>query len=117
MSKILAGTCEEGKVYFGEFEVEGAVILSEGEGASTGVIILDEGAVYYVADTTPDLKATLEKLITALDEIADGLDSLDSAGFLIGATGGVPSPPIITANVTAIETAKTNLETLKGMLR
>lgn len=147
MSKVLKATCLQGQVMAGEpsLPLPGAVILSEGVGQSEGVAVLDETQAYYLANITPDLETTLEKLISALSQVKTGLDkavaalgkaqsaltSLDTNGFLIAADAGVPSPPVaasdisgiatessaITSAANQIETIKGELETLKGALR
>src|SRR5690606_12173371 len=103
-------------------------ILSKGQGQSQGALILDGGKKTYIPNTQPDLETTLthlitalEKVVTALNQAAAGLQAHDTAGFLI--TGGAPSPPIAAANIAEIqsaameiEAAKGELETLKGNL-
>lgn len=131
MSKVLPATCTANVVTADDLALPGAVVLSEGIGPSEGFAVIDEDLKYYVAKTTPDLKTSLDKLVdvltqvkTALDKTASALTALDTAGFLIAATSGVPSPPVaatdisgITSASTSIDTLKTQLTTLKGNLR
>lgn len=131
MSKALPASCVGGIVTAGGVPVPAADILSEGVGPSEGVLILDEDEAKYIAKTSPDLKATLEQLISALDKTVEALGKassaltgLDTAGFLIAATAGVPSPPLQAANIAGITTAsaeitaaKVQLTALKGMLK
>lgn len=124
MSKVLEASCVGGVVTADGVPVGSAQILSEGVGSSQGVLLLDEDLARYIAKTSPDLKTTLERLITALEKIASALTSLDTAGFLIGVTGGAASPavgipgtPVAASDIAAITAAKVQLNTLKGMLK
>lgn len=144
MSKCLAASCTSGIVTVAGLPVPGVTLLSQGTGQSTGFLIIDEDDLFYVAKTSGDLNTTLEKLIDALTQTKAGLDktveavnkaasaltTLDTAAFLIGATAGVPSPPMaasdisaigpaaadITAAATNLATIKADLTTLKGSL-
>ncbi len=95
MSKVLQAACSGGIVTAEGVPVPLVEILCEGVGDSTGVLILDEDKAYYLAKTSPDLVTTLEKLLDSLQYISNALGALDGAGFLIAATGGVPSAPLI----------------------
>lgn len=145
MSKVLAASCVGGVVTVQGIPVPGVTLLSEGVASSEGILILDADQAYYVTNIGNDLDTTLEKLIaaiakiaTALEKATDGfgkavaaLTKLDTKGFLIGATAGVPSPPIAASDISGITTASTaitsgvselnaikaELETLKGSLQ
>jgi len=131
MSKTLEASCAAGVVTVEGVPLVGATILSEGVGDSEGIAILDEDKSFYVAKTVPDLKTTLEKLIDVLGQVKDGLTkagdaltALDTAAFLIGATAGVPSPPIaapdiagVTAAASAIDPIVSDLTTLMESLK
>jgi hypothetical protein len=127
MNKILDATCEAGIVKVGPISVPDAVILSEGVGASTGILLIEEEESRYVANTTPDLKSAIESTIDALDKIASSLQTIATTLTSIGAnmTGPTTAPPptlaadviTIATNVTAINLEKTALTTLKGMLK
>ncbi len=124
MSKTLPATCAAGIVTVEGVPVD-ADILSEGVGSSEGVVILDDEEATYIPKTSGDLDTTLDKLISALDQVKTGLDKtvealgkchdalsgLDTSAFLIGATGPgvvpVPGPPTQTANILGITTAST----------
>jgi len=119
LSKILEATCEDGEV-----TVEGDVldpvettVLSQGVALSDGIVIIQGGKAYYLANNSGDLKTALETLSDALDAIAGGLSSLDSAGFLIAATGGVPGPPVAAGDIASINSAKTAVDNLLGALK
>lgn len=124
MSKALLATCEDGEVFCEGKLIEDCEIFSEGVGVSQGLLILDEDKRYYVAKTSPDLKLTLEKVIVALDNAADALNALDTAAFLVGVTGGamtpavgIPGTPVAASNISAINSAKADLEELVGELK
>ena len=119
MSKVLPATCEDGVV-----TVEGkpvtATILSEGVAASTGISVIEEDTVTYLAKTTPDLKTTLERLSEALESIASALDAIDTATLITtcGAGAGTAGPALVaTADIAAIEDAKDAIDELKDNLR
>jgi len=121
MSKVLGASCVGGVVSVQGFPIPNVELLSEGVAASEGILIIDEDRAYYVTNIGNDLDTTLIKLIAALDKIAtaltkasDGLGNavialtkLDTKGFLIAATAGVPSPPLATSDIAGITTAKT----------
>lgn len=144
MSKIVAASCVAGVVTVGGLPVPGVTLLSEGVASSEGILIIDVDRTYYVTNIGNDLDTTLEKLIAALEKLStaltktteglgkavDALTKLDTKGFLIAATAGVPSPPIavtdilgittastaITTAVTELDAIKVELQTLKGNL-
>lgn len=123
MSKVLNASCEAGVVTCQETVVEEAELFSEGVAASEGLLIQDKDKAFYIAKTSEDLKITLQKLVTtltrvstALEKTADALTSLDTAGFLIAATGGTPSGPVAASDITAIGTAQGQIDTLKDEL-
>lgn len=120
MSKMLDATCVAGVVSTGGVPVPGVGILSEGVGASTGILFLDEDQAMYLAKISPDLKSTLDGLISALTSISSALNALNTATLLTTcpAGSGVAGPPLVaTADITAINTAKAQLLFLKGMLK
>lgn len=131
MSKVLEATCVGGVVSVGGVPVPGVVLLSEGVANSTGILIIDEMRAYYITNVGNDLDTTLgkvieafDKVIAALEKAVDSLTTLDTTGFLIGAAGAVPSPPVATADIAGITSAaaelegvKAELETLKGSLQ
>lgn len=63
MSKTLAATCQAGVVRIGTVVLPDAVKFSEGVGSSEGVAILDQDKQFYLAKTSPDLKAAIVELI------------------------------------------------------
>ncbi len=126
MSKMLPASCVAGVVTVDGLPIPGAVILSQGVGPSTGVVVIDESTVTYVAMSSPDLKTALEKVITALEKTVTALNNAASGlGLVDGKPQGTLTPVLVAAsNITAIGTnsalitaAKVELETLKGMLR
>ncbi len=127
MSKVLSATCLAGVVKVGLLPVPEAIILSEGLGASTGVAVIDEDEVTYIAKTTPDLNSTLDQLIDSLDKIASTLNTIATSLTSIGAgmTGPTTAPPptlaanvaSIVTNAIAITAAQTQLEALQEVLK
>jgi hypothetical protein len=117
MTKILEASCENQVVTVDDLPVDDTPILSEGVAASEGFTFLDGNKRVYIPKTSPDLKTTLTQLVDALDNISSALSALDSAGFLIAATAGVPSPPVASGDISALNDAKTALNNLKDNLR
>lgn len=118
MSKVLRASCENFEVTIGNAPAQEVDFLAcEGKAESQGLAVLDEDKVYYLANTISDLKTTLEKVEDALTQVSSALNTLGGAGFLVGATGAVPWPGSIASQVSAINTAKTALTTLRGNLK
>jgi hypothetical protein len=112
MSKMIDATCVGGVVTAEGVPVSVATILSEGVGASTGVLILDEAKTSYIAKTSPDLKTTLEKLSSALTAIASALTAIDGK-----ALGTLPPVPAATSTIATITSLQGDIATLKGALK
>lgn len=114
MIKTRPATCVNGKVTCDGVEITPVTILSQGVGASSGVLYIDGAECYYVAKTTPDLDTLLEKLISALDQVVTGLNQTAA-----GTIGGFPlsTTAAITAAATQVTVQKNALETLKGQLK
>jgi hypothetical protein len=124
MSKVLDATCSGGVVVANGLPLPDAKVLSEGVGQSEGIAVLDEDKVFYLAKISPDLKTLLEHVVdaltqvsAALDKAASALTTLDTKGFLIGASGAVPSTPSATSDITAITTSKGEIDTIKGQIQ
>lgn len=134
---MLEASCVGGVVTADGVPVVAAVPLSQGIGQSSGVLLLDGDNAAYLADTSPDLDATLQQIISALDKTVtalgkchDALSSIDGAGYVIavipgsGGASGTPSPPVAASAIAGITTAsaditaaKTQLQTLKAQLK
>lgn len=118
---MLDATCEAGVVTADGVPVPGAQILSEGVGASSGVLLIDEDRARYVAKTSPDLKTTLEKLIVALDKTVAALQAIDGVGSLVTSCGaGAGSAtwiPVAASDISGITSAKADLEALMEELK
>lgn len=127
MSKVLDATCVGGIVKVGALPVVGATILSEGVGASEGLLILDEDKKTYIAKTSPDLEDTISNLIDSLEKVSEAINQIATTLTSIGAgmTGPTTAPPPSLATdvaqlilkATAIDTIKTQLETLSEELK
>ncbi len=140
MSKIIAATCVGGVVTADGVPVAVAEKLSQGVGASSGVLLMDGDKAWFIPKTSPDLDSTLTQIIAALDQVktalekaADGLTQTASMGGALAANDPVPatSAAAISAFLTAIGVdvtaitaanvqivaAKTALTTLQGALK
>lgn len=113
MTKAIEATCIGGIVKVGVVPVLTAEILSEGIGASSGVLIMDEDRQAYVAKTSGDLKTTLDRVATALGQIASVLSSIGA-----GMTGPTTAPPpTLAAGVAQITAIQAELAILKETLK
>jgi hypothetical protein len=127
MSKVLPASCVGGIVTAELFPVASAEVLSDGSGPSTGFLVLDEEEAFYVTSNASDLKTTLEKVISALNDAASALSNTASALTSIGAgmTGPTTAPPptlpatvaLISTSATSIQAATAQLTVLKGVLK
>lgn len=113
MSKILDATCENNEVTCEGKTITGAVILSEGVGQSSGLLLIEESKKTYVTSNASDLKTTIEKLTDALDKIATILTNI-GAGMLGSATA---PPPTLGADVSELQSISSELENLKDGLK
>lgn len=114
MSKVLRATCEGGTVTALETEVESARILSEGVGASEGILVLDEERADYLASNASDIKKLLTAIVSALGEVSSALSSIDAKPT--GGSGSAPAPAA-GGNVSAIDALKDELDELKDNLK
>ncbi len=141
MSKILEATCLAGVVTAKGVVIPGVEILSDGIGASSGILLIDEDKAYYIPESTPDLDDILEQIIDALEQAKTCFDqavtALDQTASVftetfLGMTGPTTAPPptgatdvaaIVTASAaittaaTSLEAAKIELQTIKERLR
>ena len=115
MSRVLdAEVKSDKKVYYDGKEVKDALILSEGNKESQGVLIISEGLVKYLTSNATDIKETLEKVSEALLELSTALTTLDAKPT--GGTGSA-SVPTVVASVTKLNQLKAQLDTLKDTLK
>jgi hypothetical protein len=127
VSKVLAATCVAGIVKVGALVVPAAEVLSEGVASSSGIVILDEDKAYYVAENSPDLKSTIEKVIDSLEDLASVLNTIATTLTSIGAgmTGPTTAPPptlavnvaTIISKAAEITASRAELLALKGALK
>ncbi len=127
MSKMLAATCVGGVVTAEGFPVPAARVLSEGVGASEGVLLIDEDEVRYLAKISPDLKTAIENVVSALGQTVTALTNVATTftATFAAMTGPTTAPPPtgaagvvnITSAITAITAAQTQLSALKEILR
>lgn len=122
MSKILTASCDDqGQVTCEDYIVPEAIVMSEGKQASEGLLLVDKDVVRYIpAKQTSDLITTLEKISAALEQVATGLENLDTQGFVNLVTGqatGSGPGPVATSNISQIRSLKGELDQLKGALK
>lgn len=128
MSKILDATCDDqGVVTCEGVEIPEAEVLTAGKQTSSGVLFLYKDKAYYLTVNTADLEATLDKTSDALQSISEALTKIATTLTAIGAgmTGPTTAPPPtlatdvaeINSKVTLINSAKSDLDDLKGALK
>ena len=103
MSKVLDATCVDNKVTCEGVEVPNVTILSEGVASSSGLLILEENKKTYVAKTTPDLKAALELIISALTAI-------DTNNYIVSSGPDVMGGPKATSTISDLTSLKDALK-------
>lgn len=124
---MIDATCSGKEVTAAGVVVENAVILSEGEGESSGILLLEGDKPKYITSNATDLKTTLEKTVAALNKTSETLIKISTTLTSIGAgmTGPTTAPPGTLATDVADIVSKANeltataseLETLKGALK
>lgn len=113
MPKAFAATCLANVVTCKGVPVSGVVILSEGVAQSSGFLILDEDKTYYVAKTSPDLKTTIQKLVSITNKVTALFTSVGSG--MHGSTTAVP--PTLASDVAAIADESAILQTLSESMK
>jgi hypothetical protein len=127
-TKLLDATCDaNGKVTAAGALVPEAQVLSEGKQASSGVLLIEQDKARYLPSSATDIKTTIDNLVTTIGDVNDALTKIASILTAIGAgmTGATTAPPptlaadvlVITSKVTALNTIKSDLTTLKGALK
>jgi hypothetical protein len=127
MSKVLSATCEAGVVKVEGLAATDVIILAEGLGASTGVLIMQDGQAYYVPYAAIDLKNTLIKIDSTLTNVIDAINKIGDTLVTIGSgmTGPTTAPPgtlaadvLIIKNYAAVlGTVKTDFAAIKDELK
>ena len=112
MSKILNATCQGGTVLVDGVPVN-AEILSEGQGPSEGVALIEKEKVFYVASNATDIKTTLEKVTNVLTKIGETLTAI--GGGMTGPT--TAPPPNLATNVAEMNLVIAELTALKDVLK
>ncbi len=112
MSKILDATCVGGVVTAELVAVPSAEILSEGVGASTGILVMEEDKATYVTSNASDLKSALDKIASALTSIASALTILDTKPL-----GALPPVPGAAAEIIQISALQVQVAALKEVLK
>lgn len=113
MSKILDASCTGSVVTCEGKPVPSAIILSEGLGPSTGILIMQNGKQYYVSKTTPDVKEVITQLNDLIPKLLTAFTSIAS-----GMTGPTTAPPpTLATDLAALTAVNTQLIALKAMLK
>ena len=112
MARIIAATCANGQVTVAGVAIE-AEILTAGVASSSGVVILQDDNVWYVATNTLDLSDVIEKTAELVNLCATLFTAIGA-----GMTGPTTAPPgTLAADVLNIQTKATALDALKDTLR
>lgn len=128
MSRVIEATCDaNGKVTADGVIVDGAIVLSEGKQASSGLLFMQGEKVVYIPSSATDIKTVIEKLVLVIDDLNASLNQLVTTLTAVGAgmTGPTTAPPPtlasdlaqITVKVTSLTSTKSALNTLKGALK
>jgi hypothetical protein len=128
MSKALAASCTAAGVVMAEgVPVPAAEVLSAGQAASTGLLIIDGDKAWYFPSSAADISATITQTMAVIDKLNAVITQLGTTLTSIGAgmTGPTTAPPptlptdVIALNlkVTELTAIKTQLDVLKGGLQ
>jgi len=113
MPRALDATCVGNVVTVDGSPVTEAIILSEGVASSSGYAIFDKDKVYYVAKTSPDLKAaitTLNNLVTQIITMFTNVDvQFTAMSGVGGAAANATTIPQLTTDNTTFGLTKDNL--------
>lgn len=114
MSKIMDATCSAAGVVTAQgVPVDVATVLSEGNQASSGILLIDGDKAWFFPSSATDIKSTIEQVADAITRIAN-LITLVGAGM----TGPTTAPPpTLAADIAAINLVVTQLNQLKVALK
>jgi hypothetical protein len=113
MSKILEASCVGGVVTADGVPVPAADILSEGVGASEGVLMLEGEQAKYLPSSAGDIKTAIEKTVSAIQTVAQILTAIGAS--MTGPT--TAPPPSLAADLGDLAATLTELTTLKETLK
>jgi hypothetical protein len=109
MSKILDATANaSGMVTADGVQVVGAIVLSEGKKASSGVAVIDGDKVWYLTSSATDIKDLIGSMVEIINQIATIATGLDSV---------TTSPSSQAAAIAQLQLMKTELEQTKELLK
>ena len=114
MSKVLSATANAtGKVTADGFEIVGAIVLSQGKQASSGVAVMDGESVWYLTSSATDVKTTIEKLAALITKVGVMFTSIGA-----GMTGPTTAPPpTLVTDVAELNQMVVELNQLKEALK
>jgi hypothetical protein len=108
MTKIIEASCIQNNITVDGVILTDSFILSEGKGASDGILFINKDKSYYIANTSADLKYTIQSLSDITQQIIAALTALNALPTISGACA---------AQVTQLTTLKATLEFLEGNLK
>ncbi len=117
MSRFLHATCNDDKVMCEGVEIKSAIILSEGNGNSSGLLMIQDDKAYYFPSNALDLKMLIEKIVAVLTTIKTGLNNIDTNGYIISSSPDTPGGPKAAGEISGIQSAIDDLNTFKGDLQ
>ncbi len=106
MSKLLEATCTAGVVTAESVPVPAADVLSEGNGPSSGVLLIDGEKAKYITSSASDVKALITNIVALVDALVVVATAHDA---LLGSTQ--------TANLAAVTVLRTSLDASKELLK
>lgn len=109
MSEILEATCNAtGVVTADSIQVVGAIVLSEGKKASSGVAVMEGEKVWYLTSSATDIKDLIIKMVEIINQVATISTGLD---------GATNSPGAQASAIAQLQTLKTQLDATKEQLK
>jgi hypothetical protein len=108
MPKVLSASCVGKVVTVESVPITDATILSEGNGSSSGIAVIEQDKTTYISSNATDLKALIQSLIDCITQINLAFTALGGVG---------PTNPVLTSFTTALDLVKTTLTTNKELLK
>lgn len=107
MIKVFPATASGGKVTIEGVSPDDVSFAVQGQGSSSGFLIIAEDESVYISNTQPDLQAVIDQL----KQVCEQLKTIGNYAYVVGADAMVTGTPLI-----AVATAATQIEqTLDSM--
>ncbi len=127
LPKTLFAQCYQGTVRADGVEVPAAWVISQGQGVSQGVLLIEGPNAYFITSNASDIKRHMEKTVDVITDLNTCLTQLVTTLTAIGAgmTGPTTAPPptlaaqltVISNKITTLGQSAAYLTTFKDQLK